>query len=688
VDSPNGGERLIAGSTYTILWDSFGVNGNVQIELLRNGNPDQVIADNTLNDRVYTWTVPEGLSGTDFTIRVSSLDGALTDTSDADFMISTVFYDEPLDTNPGYTISGTGWEFGQPVAVDNATYGGPAEAYTGTNIYDTNLDGASFLDTTLTSTAIDCSDYRDVRLKFMGQFSVYGSDSATVQVSNDGTNWTDLYTVSDQWTTEWKQYEFDISSVADEQQTVYIRWVYDDESSSSYSGMSVDDIQLVGRSSQPVVNLSVNPLSVSENGGTATVTATLSQAAASAVTVSLAFSGTATEGVDYTTSGSTITIDPGLTTGSVTVQTVDDSEDETDETVIVDISSVTNAVENGQQQAHMTLVDDDFTVTFQTDGTPGASLDGETVQTVVRGGDCSPVTANAPNGYVFTGWSGGATGTANPLTVTNVTSNLLITANFGQTYTITYNGNGHTGGTVPPEQIKIEDIDITLAVNSGELSKTGYVFAGWNTAADGTGTDYAEGATYTLNASLVLYAKWTQLPTYTVSYDGNQATSGTVPANQVKTQGINLILATNTGNLARTGYNFIGWNTKPDGTGTAYTPGGIYSVDASVTLYAAWTSLPTYTVTYDPNQADSGTVPPVQIKIQGTDLTVAGNIGNLERTGYTFTGWNTEPDGTGTAYNPGDLYSIDASITLYATWKPQHNIFFYLPFTFYHLERK
>jgi DNA-binding beta-propeller fold protein YncE len=69
-------------------------------------------------------------------------------------------------------------------------------------------------------------------------------------------------------------------------------------------------------------------------------------------------------------------------------------------------------------------------VHFQTDGTPGASFTGSAIQMVTWGMDCAPVTAVAPTGYHFAGWSGDVTSAANPLTVTHVTSDMIIVANF------------------------------------------------------------------------------------------------------------------------------------------------------------------------------------------------------------------------------------------------------------------
>ena len=75
---------------------------------------------------------------------------------------------------------------------------------------------------------------------------------------------------------------------------------------------------------------------------------------------------------------------------------------------------------------------------------------------------------------------------------------------------VTYDGNGNTGGTVAASQLETIGSSVTLATNTGTLVKTGYIFAGWNTLADGTGTSYAEDAPITFNGSLPLYAQWTE----------------------------------------------------------------------------------------------------------------------------------------------------------------------------------
>jgi uncharacterized repeat protein (TIGR02543 family) len=276
-------------------------------------------------------------------------------------------------------------------------------------------------------------------------------------------------------------------------------------------------------------------------------------------------------------------------------------------------------------------------------------------------------------GYNFAGWNTAANGSgtnyAAAATFSMGASGAILYAKWTAvpTYTITYNANSSTSGTVPFNQTKTDGINLTLATNIGTLARTNYNFAGWNTLADGTGTDYAAGATYIGNANLTLYAKWTPV-TYAVTYNTNSSTSGTAPANQTKTFGVNLTLQTNSGNLARTGYTFAGWNTLATGLGTDYAPGATYTTNAALALFAKWTAVTSYTVSYNANGATSGTVPADQTKQQDVTLTLANNTGGLARTSYTFAGWNTAANGTGTPYATSASYTANTAVVLYAQW--------------------
>ena len=78
------------------------------------------------------------------------------------------------------------------------------------------------------------------------------------------------------------------------------------------------------------------------------------------------------------------------------------------------------------------------------------------------------------------------------------------------TYNISYDGNGNTGGSAPADDIEYEvGMTVTVKTNSGDLSRDGYSFIGWNTEADGSGTDLAPSSTFSMGAEdETLYAQW------------------------------------------------------------------------------------------------------------------------------------------------------------------------------------
>lgn len=120
----------------------------------------------------------------------------------------------------------------------------------------------------------------------------------------------------------------------------------------------------------PTVTLTSNQVSISEAAGQAVFTATLSAISGLDVTVNLASSGTAVETDDYTVTGNSILIPAGSISGAITVTAIDDSLDEVDETVVRDISGLTNATTLGPQSASTLILDNDappvVTLRFQT----------------------------------------------------------------------------------------------------------------------------------------------------------------------------------------------------------------------------------------------------------------------------------------------------------------------------------
>lgn len=238
--------------------------------------------------------------------------------------------------------------------------------------------------------------------------------------------------------------------------------------------------------------------------------------------------------------------------------------------------------------------------------------------------------------------------------------------------TVTYDDNTSDSGDVPTdaghyaagETIEVQD-------NSGTLVKAGYTFIGWNTAANGTGTDYAAGATLTFAGSNVtLYAQWEVEKSLT--YDDNTSTGGSVPTeSETFLIGESATVAGNSGTLVKTGgYKWVGWNTAANGTGTHYDEDDLLPfVGADITLYAEWELH--HHVTYDGNTNTGGTVPTDATEYYAGDtVTGAANSGTLVKTGYSFRGWNTAADGSGTHIAvAGTFIFAGAALTLYAEWE-------------------
>src|SRR5690606_12383422 len=87
-----------------------------------------------------------------------------------------------------------------------------------------------------------------------------------------------------------------------------------------------------------------------------------------------------------------------------------------------------------------------------------------------------------------------------------------------------------------------------------------------------------------------------------------------------------------------------------------------------VTMYAQWT-INSYLLSYEGNGSTDGNVPAGGVHDYGAVILVPGNTGELAKSGYTFAGWNTEADGSGNAYRPGDTFALgDGALTLYAQW--------------------
>jgi uncharacterized repeat protein (TIGR02543 family) len=220
--------------------------------------------------------------------------------------------------------------------------------------------------------------------------------------------------------------------------------------------------------------------------------------------------------------------------------------------------------------------------------------------------------------------------------------------------TVTFDGSGATNS------MSSESNNVPSALTTSTLTKPGYTFAGWSTTFGGTTVAYTDGASYPFAADATLYAVWTAIPNKTVTFDSN-AGSGTM-ANEVD----NVPTALTGNTFTRAGYSFAGWSTTPTGA-VAYADAASYPFAASATLYAVWTALPYESVSFDPN----GGIGTMADEVKNVPTPLTANI--FTRAGYTFTGWNTAADGSGTAYTDQEIYPFGTDPTMYAQWTPLPN---------------
>ena len=360
-------------------------------------------------------------------------------------------------------------------------------------------------------------------------------------------------------------------------------------------------------------------------------------------------------------------------------------------------------------------------------------------------------------GYTLLGWSTDKNAANASYSVTNGVSNDWINKNSPKVdlygvwtankYTVAYNANDGSG-TMATDKATYGAGYVTKA---NAFSRTGYTFVGWNEKADGTGTDWTswigKSWTWTYTKNITLYAQWTvnkytltitgdsgvekitgngtynygtianvtyqikpgyhiknitgttadgdpngvwtghtgkggtvndtwtvkacnrtavvhtEPNTYTIKYDGNGSTGGST-ANSSHIYDAAKALTAN--EYTRTGYSFNGWNTKADGSGTAYADKAsvknLTSVNgAIVILYAQW-SINSYTLTYNPN---GGSVSPTSKSL--TYNSAYGTLPTPTRKGYAFTGWFTAASG-GTKVSESTKMGT-GNITIYAHWR-------------------
>jgi len=278
------------------------------------------------------------------------------------------------------------------------------------------------------------------------------------------------------------------------------------------------------------------------------------------------------------------------------------------------------------------------------------------------------------SGYTFGGWNTQTDGSG-----TTLAAGSALTADLRTTpgtvtlyakwtvnkYTLTYDANG---GWLSDDGTPAGSIDYGATVTlptSG--TRTGYTLTNF-TLSGGLSGSYNPGASFTMPAGAVTAtANWTA-GGYSLTYNANggELTGGT-PEGSIA-YGTMVTLPTS---ATKTGYTFTGF-TLSGATSGSYGTGVTFTMPAgAVTATANWTPI-TYTIEYSGNGSTGGSAPADQTKTYGTSLTLAAQ-GGLVKSGYTFGGWNTQADGSGTTHAAGsaltaDLMTTRGTVTLYAKW--------------------
>ncbi len=246
-------------------------------------------------------------------------------------------------------------------------------------------------------------------------------------------------------------------------------------------------------------------------------------------------------------------------------------------------------------------------------------------------------------------------------------------------YKIVYDANGGKG-TMNDQTVTY---DQKYSVKANSFTYSGHKFIGWNTQPDGRGDDWTDRIgkekTWNYENDVTLYAIW-KGDSYDVKFMPNGG-EGTM-SKQKFDVGESKKLSDK--QFTRTGYEFLKWTTESNGSGNSYenkeTVKDISSAGTTLPLYAQWTPIE-YIIRYNGNGNTSGsTASSSHTYDQAKSLTKNG----FKKTGYTFTGWTTEEDGSGDHYS--DIESVinlttknNDVIDLYAQWTPNEYTVVYHP---------
>ena len=302
-----------------------------------------------------------------------------------------------------------------------------------------------------------------------------------------------------------------------------------------------------------------------------------------------------------------------------------------------------------------------YTVTYDANGGEGApEPESESSEYSVVISSIKP----HKQGYVFWGWSKRSNSESPEYLPGDVYSELKDITLYAVyikeelTYHIVYNANGGRFGI--KEQIKKHDVPLTLTYDTPRRDE--YIFKYWCTKKDGSGNIYYPETVYENNESVTLYAIWEEdFETYYVVYDLMGGYAG--PSYDIKKEGHDMHITPVI--PKKDGYLFTGWCKERYGE-ISYYPYDLYTEDHDLVLYAQYITDPEiYHITY--NVTGGVNAPENQIKYAGRTEYISLTI--PEKTGYEFMYWTNNPFSEEIIFTPGEEYTDDSDLYLYAVWE-------------------
>jgi len=256
-------------------------------------------------------------------------------------------------------------------------------------------------------------------------------------------------------------------------------------------------------------------------------------------------------------------------------------------------------------------------------------------------------------GYRLAGFALLATGT--PIAEFTITSDTTLYAVWkAAEYSVTYDANGGTGEVpAPTTGVKHGDVVAVAGAEGCELTKDGYILAGFGLSADEGPID-----SFAVMADSVLYAVWEEA-TYHVRYDANGG-AGDLPSDATAYAYLSTVTTEPALGLSREGYSFAGFAVEEGGA-----PVSSFAIESDTTLFAVWGSEGTYRLVYDAN-GGSGPVPVDTREYKEGESAPVASSPQPVRAGYSFAGWSKSKTG---GILPSKV-NMTANTTLYAAWEP------------------